>query len=572
MEIMKLIFHGIGMFYECENLEQLPDLTKDTNGYNIKALEKLRSIEEAFYGTAITSLELNYFQNAKILSNVDSAFEKCENLKAINKDLFKNCDGILHFEATFKNTGLLAIPEELFYGNINVLTFKESFYGCKYIEEVPKNLFKNNKKVTKFESTFENCSGIKKIYDELFVNNVDVTAFYNTFYGCKNLSKIPPNLFNKNINVIGFRQVFASCINIPEIPANLFKTNVQAEEFQGLFRDCVKIEEIPPNLFETNVNATAIRGVFSGCTNIKEIPEILFKNNINVTDFSSLFSNCTSITEIPSSLFASNKKVEVFSDVFSATTITTIDKNIFASSKQNINYLDGAFKNCMKFKLDSITHKEMFANYESVTDFSEIFYATGVDIIPERLFLNCINATKFEKSFAYTALKSIDSSFWGNNPNIKNVAEMFKGCYYLESVNSYNGKGVFHNLNKITNMEFVFGNCLALNSVYSNTFKGCTSVEKIGGAFYKCSNLQNLGYNALDDMKNSLTTISVKKYEGDWIYYYGIFQQCSSLPKANCPPLYDWPAFSTYDTHTYNAFYGTGYFDQDSMWSKYIRK
>ncbi|MCP6503207.1 hypothetical protein NL484_27460, partial [Klebsiella pneumoniae] len=75
--------------------------------------------------------------------------------------LFASCSLITSFGATFQNTGVEEIPENLFSGNPLVTSYGQTFRGCKNLRSVPAGLFAASISATVFTNVFSECSALE---------------------------------------------------------------------------------------------------------------------------------------------------------------------------------------------------------------------------------------------------------------------------------------------------------------------------------------------------------------------------------------------------------------------------
>lgn len=225
------------------------------------AFAEVTDVTRMFYGCAsLTSVPGDLFNDCVTITEFTSVFEGCENLTTVNSAIFSNCAAATSFTRTFALCAKLkTLNEALFAGNTNVLSFTETFYGCDFLESIPANLFTSNTKVTSFNNTFENCLSLSKVLAGLFKNNKSVTSFSGTFKGCINLTSVATNVFVNCLKVTDFSDLFNGCVSLAgkspyNVAANkddvqLYKRKDYPTEFttptsySGAFRGCVNLND-----------------------------------------------------------------------------------------------------------------------------------------------------------------------------------------------------------------------------------------------------------------------------------------------------------------------------------------
>ena len=228
--------------------------------------------------------------------------------------------GTPRFFATFMDTNITSIPENLFAG-ISGLAAQSMFGGTfanTNITSIPENLF---------AGISCPCPSASHI-------------FWDTFRGT-NITSIPENLFasisGPPVDLM-FHSTFADT-NITSIPENLF-AGISGPPAQGMFGSTFRdtnITSIPENLF-AGISGPSAASMFSNTfasTNITSIPANLFAGISGAPVFQKFFGTFanTSITSIPENLFAgiSGPPADgMFADTFANTNITSIPENLFA--------------------------------------------------------------------------------------------------------------------------------------------------------------------------------------------------------------------------------------------------
>ena len=141
-------------------------------------------------------------------------FSNANNLKSIPATLFSGYTSAATamFSSTFSNTGITAIPENLFFPNAVSVPAQQSlfvatFLNCTSLASIPAGLFA---KITggaagAFGNTFYGCSKLTSLPDGLFANITvgAINEFVSTFEGCSKLSGYIPATFFAGITPRG---------------------------------------------------------------------------------------------------------------------------------------------------------------------------------------------------------------------------------------------------------------------------------------------------------------------------------------------------------------------------------
>lgn len=460
--------------------------------------KKCTSFQMTFYKTPIQSIPADVFEGCSNVTNFSSCFNGCENLKSIPADLFKNSGS----QAKVATNG------------INMV-----FQKCTSLEEVPAGLFDGFTKITQFTSVFADCSSLKAIPEGLFNDMSAVKTFSNVFQNCTALTSIPSGAFKGLANVTSFAGVFAGCTGITEVGANLLEGCNANTNISNLFKGCTNLSKISEDAFKGSVKVTNISGLFNGCTNLKEVPEGLFadlsaatnakdifsasgiqyvpaglfSSSVKITSFENAFMGCTALTNIPDGLFSANSKVTTYKTAFKGCTSLASVGTIFGASTAKIS-LESTFEGCTALKT---LPAGLFDGLTAADSFKRTFWGdTDLESIPEGLFAKNINATTLDACFQNcTSLKAVPAKLFGTTTKTKTLSNLFSGCSSIESV----AADAFDGLNANNgNAMKMFEKCVSLKEVpsglfkntkintYTNTFNGCTSLQKVGSQAINC--------------------------------------------------------------------------------------
>lgn len=184
----------------------------------------------------------------------------------IPEDLFATCVDAKFFNGTFANTRISAIPQYLFWNNVDAEQFTYTFYNCLYV-------------------TDNSPLGYQALNDNLFYNNQLAKYFTACFTGMRNMSStLPEDMFQRNVLAISFGNTFESCDGLyGDIPAGLFANNPDVTTFANVFAlngstYTDLLTDIPADLFKYNTKAVTFRRCFRWRYNLPILPNGLFRN------------------------------------------------------------------------------------------------------------------------------------------------------------------------------------------------------------------------------------------------------------------------------------------------------
>ena len=109
-----------------------------------------------------------------------SFFAANSGLTAIPSDLFEYAIKALRFSSAFQFSKITSIPTQIFQYNTLATTFSSCFLACTLLTSVNSSLFAANTLAVDFSRTFQNCRALTNVLQ--FAENTAVTTFNNTYY------------------------------------------------------------------------------------------------------------------------------------------------------------------------------------------------------------------------------------------------------------------------------------------------------------------------------------------------------------------------------------------------------
>ena len=268
----------------------------------------------------------------------------------------------------------------------------------------------------------------------------------------------------------------------------------------NMCKGCINLESIPADVAGSFENVGSFVAAFLGCEKLKEIPEGLFQHAKEAKKFANCFRYAASISEIPENLFANNTLAEEFYFTFYGT--GTDYKITDEALKINTgNYLvsypaeheqSNAISNG---NLHSVPEK-LFSNCPNVTRFEYLFGETAITTIPEKIFAANSAATNYEGLFfACTNFAAIPANFMKSASAATNIKYMFAGCVSLTEI----PVAMFENCTNVTNLEYIFS-LTGVKSLKKGIFKGLSKVKTVGAVFRSCTSLTDIEAGVFDGL------------------------------------------------------------------------
>ena len=468
-------------------------------------------------------------------------------------------------------------------GNNSVIVEKYNNVGeiCKALGNVTiKNIvFEESFKTyapTSLKEFFYNCTSLETISGLEYLNTANITDMSSMFYGCSNLTSLNLTKFDtKNVSSMYF--MFYGCSNLTSLNLTNFNTK-NVKDMNGMFGDCTHLTSLDITNFNT-AKVTNMGNMFLGCSNLTSLDLTNF-NTAKVTDMHGMFKGCSALTSLDLTNF-NTTEVRDMNHMFymldeSSTALTTIyvSDNFVTTNVQNGKYM---FKNCTKLKgfkkyflLDT---DHQYANYKtgyftSGCGYAEFDNATGTltfsykGVKPEGAYdLNAeafrpqwkniettVKKVVFNASFANAKpticyawfynnsnLTTIEGLEYLNTEDVTNMEYMFAGCSALESLDLSK-----FNTAKVTSMAYMFNKCSALKSLnlsgfntakvtdMNRLFAGCSALESLDLSMFNTGNVTSMP-NMFNGAKK-LKTLNVSSFNTEKTKYMGhMFTDCSDL-------------------------------------------
>ena len=429
---------------------------------------------------------------------------------------------------------------------------------------------------TSLKEFFYNCTSLETISGLEYLNTANITDMSSMFQNCYNLKSLDFTNFDTK-NVLNMYFMFYNCPNLTSLDLTDFNTK-NVKNMYGMFGDCSNLNSLDITNFNT-AKVTDMGNMFLGCSNLTSLDLTNF-NTAKVTDMQGMFKGCSALTSLDLTNF-NTTEVRDMNRMFymldeSSTALTTIyvSDNFVTTNVQNGKYM---FKNCTKLKgfkkyflLDT---DHQYANYKtgyftSGCGYAEFDNATGTltfsykGVKPEGAYdLNAeafrpqwkniettVKKVVFNASFANAKpticyawfynnsnLTTIEGLEYLNTEDVTNMEYMFAGCSALESLDLSK-----FNTAKVTSMAYMFNKCSALKSLnlsgfntakvtdMNRLFAGCSALESLDLSMFNTGNVTSMP-NMFNGAKK-LKTLNVSSFNTEKTKYMGhMFTDCSDL-------------------------------------------
>lgn len=489
------------MFYQCFSLKKAK-LKMNTS--------KVKNMSEMFYYCFnLTSLDLNSFDTGSVI-DMHGMFYCCKKLKTLNisnfntekvtdmSRMFTYCYSLSNINLNNFNTmnvtdmscmfgefkiEILRKPVPIWYTYSKTIQDKSDLPTTNNINSIDITNF-DTSNVTNMSGMFWNCNNLTSLELRNF-NTSKVTNMSNMFSGCNNMTSLNISTFNTD-NVTSFNNMFAGCNNLTSLDVNIFST-ANATILSGMFSGCSKLKTLHLGGF-SNANVTDMSNMFKDCAALTSIYVLDTWKTSSVTNSTDMFTGCTNLVGGNGTRFDSGKTDKEYARVDASGTpgyLTNILSPI-PSGKQAYAVIDGT---TMTFYYDNKSGSRSGVKYQVKKN------ASSTDLPTWILDNRRMNVTKvvFDKSFSdyrptstaywfyiFAELTSIEGITNLNTSQVTNMAEMFRYCYVLPSLDLST-----FDTHLVSDMSCMFCYCFKLSSINISSFN-TSKVTTMSHMFHCC--------------------------------------------------------------------------------------
>ena len=220
------------MFYECNSLESLPDISNfDTK--NIKDMSYL-----FFKCSSLKSLpDISKWNTSKV-TNMSNMFGGCNLLKSL-PDISKwDTSNVTLMSSLFASCkSLIILPDISKWNTSKVINIRFMFHYCTSLISLPDISKWNTANIIDMNFLFFKCKSLSSLPDISKWNISNVINMSDTFYGCSSLSSFPDISKWNTKKVNDIFAMFSHCNSLSSLP-NLYKLISQFQDSQNIFFEC----------------------------------------------------------------------------------------------------------------------------------------------------------------------------------------------------------------------------------------------------------------------------------------------------------------------------------------------
>ena len=304
-----------GMFYQCDLLEELPDLDKfDTN--------QIYDMSYLFYEcSSLKSLpDLSRWDTSNVV-NMECMFYECSSLKSLPDISQWDTNGINYINHLFfRCSSLISLPDISKWNTSNIINMKSLFCGCKSLISLPDISKWNMSQVINISYMFSECSKISSFPDISEWDISQVKDMSDLFNECKSLEALPDKSKWNTEQVTEMDEIFSKCSLLTTIPDISIWNTSNLNNINSMFYECNSLKSLPDISNWNTSKVIEMNHLFYDCSSLDYLPDISKWDTSNVTNMKSLFCNCKSLVNLPDISSWKTNKLTNISYIFSGCT------------------------------------------------------------------------------------------------------------------------------------------------------------------------------------------------------------------------------------------------------------
>ena len=414
----------------------------------------------------------------------------------------------------YKMTKLASITGINYLKTSNVTNMKNMFYNCSALKSITLTNF-NTTKVTDMSYMFNGCSGLTSLNLSSF-NTAAVTNFKCMFQKCTGLTSVDVSKFN-TAKATDMSYMFSTCSALTELNVSSLNISSTSVSTKYMLSAGNQLKSLTINATAANLDAEACKAVGSGSSpcalNYPQgfTPEKTSSTSTYYMWKSGYFKDGT----ITGGGGGSDDEEKAYA-VFSGSTLTFYYDDKYGSRSGSVYDLNtgsnapGWYANRTSVK--TVTFDASFKEYQPETTYQWFYGMSNLTTINNMDNLDTESVTNMAQMFrGCSTLSSVDVSKWDVS-SVNTFSRMFQDCKNLVNINTEEWEN-----ENVTNLEYMFSGCTKLKSVsfcneeiaspggdsyyvesnfstanvttMSNMFAGCTSLEDVTLAFTLKSNV-----------------------------------------------------------------------------------
>lgn len=421
----------------------------------IVRLNRYKGLTEAsdYCSNILTLVEVSedVFEHRRDLIGADRMFKNCINLSTIPDNLFEGQINLLSLEECFYNTGIEKVPSGLLHNCGNLRNVEGMLAGCVLLQDIPTGLFNTTPRITNAARLLASTTGVtgdvignilsplKELVNAdyifagslpttivpttTFANNRKLTSL-NGAFSYTNISRIEPGLFSTLENLVEAAELFRGCDLLTTLPASVFGQNPNIEVLDRAFEK-TGLLSVPATLFSRARRVVTMDHMFAGCTKITSIPANLLKSLLRLRSIAGLWSDCTGVTGVPQDALSANRDLVTASYLFAGTKLSAIPAGLFNNNPKLVE-LDGVFSRTM---VNSVPIG-LFSSLPILATVKGCFENSALTTVPGNIFHNDTKVDDLERFISDCRnLVGDVVDLFNSNPTLSGKVKRVSGLY-----------------------------------------------------------------------------------------------------------------------------------------------
>ena len=496
------------MFLNCLRLTSL-----DVSHFNTS---KVISMAQTFsYCTGLTSLDLSSFNTSNV-NIMNYMFNGCTNLRTIyvgegwstaavtsSNYMFSGCTSLVGGQGTTYDANHIDKTYAHIDGgpsNPGYFTEWKEAYACYTPSNTTLTFYYDNQRSSRTGTTYDLNTGsddtgwdtdgtksnvTRVVFDPSFANARPTTT-YDWFYNMKNLETIQGIGYLNTSEVTNMNYMFLNCLRLTSLDVSHFNTSKVISMAQT-FSYCTGLTSLDLSSFNTS-NVNIMNYMFNGCTNLQTIYVGEGWSTAAVTSSNYMFSGCTSLVGGQGTTWnSSNPTDKTYAHIDGGPS----NPGYFTEWKEAYACYTPS-NTTLTFYYDNQRSSRTGTTYDLNTGSDDTGWDTDgtksnvTRVVFDPSFANARPTTTYDWFYNMKNLETIQGIGYLNTSEVTNMNYMFLNCLRLTSLD------VSHfNTSKVISMAQTFSYCTGLTSLDLSSFN-TSNVNIMNYMFNGCTNLQTI--------------------------------------------------------------------------------
>ncbi len=495
------------MFASCTNLTSL-----DLSSFNTSKVTKANGIFRDC--SSLASLDLSSFNTSK-LTNMNYIFSNCTSLRTVYAGsgwttaavtssyyMFQDCTNLVGGKGTTYDANHIDATYAHIDGgtsNPGYFTAATEAYACYTPSNKTLTFYYDSQRSSRTGTTYDLNTGAnnvawdtdgtrtnvtKVVFDPSFADARPTTTC-DWFYGMTNLQSITGIEYLNTSEVTDMGYMFMRCSKLTSLDVSHFNTS-KVINMNQLFSNCTGLTSLDLSNFNTSKVTTMLR-MFYNSTNLRTIYVGNGWSTAAVTYSGDMFKYCTSLVGGMGTTYDENHIDGAYAHIDGGTS----NPGYFSEWKEAYACYTPS-NTTLTFYYDNQRSSRTGTTYDLNTGDNDTGWDTDgtksnvTKVVFDPSFAGARPTTTYDWFYGMQNLESITGMEYLNTSEVTNMAYMFLNCLALTSLD------VSHfNTSNVTDMNQTFSYCTGLTSLDLSGFN-TANVTEMRAMFYNSTNLRTI--------------------------------------------------------------------------------